>query len=72
MHMEVEERRGCLLEGDIFSGTYSTSLVLRPHPLTKKGSGDFLGSVVNSIETNSKPCKLANEIGLHQKYVIID
>ena len=72
MHMEVEEGGGRLLEGDIFLGTYGTSLVPRPHPLTRKESGDFLGCVVNSIETNAMPCKLASEIGLHQKYAIID
>ena len=72
MHMEVEEDGGRLLEGDIFLGTYGTSLVPRPHPLTRKESGDFLGCAVNSIETNAMPCKLASEIGLHQKYAIID
>ena len=46
-------------------------LVLCPdHTLSQeKGCGDFLGC---AEEANAMPCKLANEIGLHQKYVIID
>ena len=64
-------------EGVCLKGTYfreRTVLVLCPDPTLsqEKRSGDFLGCVVKSIETNSKPCKLASETGLHQKYVIID
>ena len=35
-NLEVKEVGGHLLEGAMFSGTYSTSLVPRPHPLTRK------------------------------------
>jgi len=43
-----------------------TVLVLCPDLSQEKGCGDY------SEEGNASPCKLASEIGLHQKYVIID
>ena len=48
-------------------------LVMCPdHTLSQgKGCGDFLGCAVHSEEANTMPCKLANEIGLHQKHAII-
>ena len=48
--------------------------ILCPDPTLsqEKGCGDFLGCAVNSEEANATPSKLASEIGLHQKYVIID
>ena len=54
--MEVKEEGGCLLKEGVFSSSHM----------------DFRGFAVSSEETNAISCKLANEIGLHQKYVIID
>ena len=61
-NLEVEEGGRHLLEGGIFWEL--TVLVLYP--------GDFLNFTVNSEEANALPCKLANEIALHQKHIIID
>ena len=48
-NLEVKAGGGCLLEGGIFLGTYSTSVVPRPHPLTIKIKGLVTFLVVVSI-----------------------
>ena len=54
-NLEVKEGGENLVEEGVFSGTYSTSLVPRPHSLTSQVN--FL--VFNAEEANTIPCKLA-------------